>query len=85
MKKLLTVLILMTVIIVPSFAAVTDMMVNIGLMNTSSVLSIEPEKDKVFDFNIDLQADFNLIFDNGPGVRRFRTSTSLSSASTTRT
>ena len=68
MKKLLTVLILMTVVIVPSFAAVTDMMVNIGLMNTSSVLSIEPEKDKVFDFNIDLQADFNLIFDNGPGV-----------------
>ena len=67
MRKILTVLILMVCVIVPSFAAVTDTMLNVGLQNTSSVMTIDPDKDKPFDFKLDLQADFNMIFNNGPG------------------
>ena len=57
----------MVCVIVPSFAAVTDTMLNVGLQNTSSVMTIDPDKDKPFDFKLDLQADFNMIFNNGPG------------------
>ena len=68
MKKALAVLALLACIALPSFAAVTDTMFNIGLQNSSSVMTIDPEsKGDVFKFELGLQADFNMIFDDGPG------------------
>ena len=68
MKKAIVVLALLACIALPSFAAVTDTMFNIGLQNTSSVMTIDPEaKGDVFKFELSLQADFNMIFDDGPG------------------
>ena len=43
MKKALAVLALLACIALPSFAAVTDTMFNIGLQNSSSVMTIDPE------------------------------------------
>lgn len=68
MRKIVALALLLVSLAVPAFADVTDMMVNVGLQNSSSVLTLETEPDMEFSFDLNLQADFNLIIDNGPGV-----------------
>ncbi len=67
MRKVIAVMVLLIAIAVPSFAAVTDMMANFTLTNSTSSMDITTANDVQFKFNIDLAADFNMIFDNGPG------------------
>ena len=64
MKKAIIAIVLLAAIAVPGFASVTDMVVDVGIQNSSSVLEYNGNDIK---FQINLQAGFGMVFDNGPG------------------
>lgn len=65
-KKIAAVALLLVVAVSGAFAAVTDTYLNLGLQNSAIALNYENDK---LSFDFDFQADFGMIFDNGPGFQ----------------
>lgn len=67
MKKALIVFALLIAVAVPSFAAVNDMMFNVGLTTSESTFDLFKNGQWDPSFTIGADADFAMIFDHGVG------------------
>ena len=67
MKKALIVFALLIAVAVPSFAAVNDMMFNVGLTTSESTFDLFQNGQWNPRFTIGADADFAMIFDHGVG------------------
>ena len=65
MKKIVILMVLMVCVLVPGFSAVTDTMLTVGMEN--SAMGFEYSSGSVVEFNVDFEADFAMIIDNGSG------------------
>lgn len=67
MKKALIVFALLIAVAVPSFAAVNDMMLNVGLTSSASNFQLVTNGEWSGNFEFKADADFAMIFDHGVG------------------